>query len=238
MAMKCSRSKSSLAVVVMAFLVATTAGAVEISIQGATSATITEGGAFTIQLGIDNASLDSTPGFEGTLSGLAAAGASVTGGQSALSYFNEFCFAGPGCFNGITFIDGSFMNPNDLSASFTPGDDSFMAISVAGVNFSSESGAIDLGLANDIANVTPSAIDSTIQLIATVVGVHEITVGGAWSDGVNVFPLATSTFTLTVLPIPEPGTALLLALGLMGLSAKNRKDRRGCGRPGYSRDEL
>ena len=210
--------------VLAAFFVTSTAGAVEISIQGATSATITSGDAFTIQLGIDNASLDNTPGFEGTLSGLAAAGASVTGGQAAQTHLNEFCFAGPGCFNGVATINNAFYNPNDLGASFNAGDDSFLAINVAGAAFAANSGAVDLGVANDTTTVTPSPIDAIINLVANVVGVHQITVGGSWSDGVGVFDLATTTFTLTVLPIPEPGTALLMGLGLAGLAAAGRKE--------------
>jgi len=216
--------RSSLIAVVIAFFFNATAGAVEISIIGATSATITEGGAFTIDLGLDNASLDSTPGFEGTLSGLSAAGASVTGGQAAHTYLNQFCFAGSGCFNGISSL-GAFYNPNDLSEHFNPGDDSFLAINAAGVTFSANDGAIDLGVANDIATATPSPIDAIINLVATVVGVHQITVGGSWSDGVDVFSLAESTFILTV--VPEPGTALLVGLGLVGLAASGRRRYEG-----------
>ncbi|RKZ07192.1 hypothetical protein DRQ32_10310 [bacterium] len=93
--------------------------------------------------------------------------------------------------------------------------------------FPANDGSIDLGVANDLVNLTPSAIDSTTQMIATVVGVHEFTVGGFWSDGVNWLPLAPSTFTLTVLPIPEPGTALLLGLGLTGLATSGRRKNEG-----------
>ncbi|RKZ07190.1 hypothetical protein DRQ32_10320 [bacterium] len=228
MTMKCSQPKLSLVVVAAAFFATATAGAVEVSIIGATSATITEGGAFTIDLGLDNASLDNTPGFEGILSGLAAAGVDVTSGQAATSFLNEFCFPGQGCFLGVNWIGAAFWNPHDLAANFNPGDDSLLAINVAGATFSSQSGAVDLGLANDIANATPSAIDSTIHLIATVVGVHELTIGGEWSDGVDVFPLAPSTFTLTVLPIPEPGTALLMGIGLAVLATagwRRKEDR-------------
>ena len=216
--------KFSFIAVLAAFFVTSTAGAVEISIQGATSATITEGDAFTIQLGLDNASLDNTPGFEGTISGLAAAGADVTGGQAALVHLNQACFPGFGCINGLNTIDNAFYNPNDLGANAVPGADSFLAINVAGATFSANSGAVDLGVANDQVNLTPSPIDAIINLVANVVGVHSITVGGSWSDGVDVFSLATSTFTLTVLPIPEPGTALLMGLGLAGLAAAGRKE--------------
>ena len=225
--MKCCQLKLSFIAVVMTLLITTAAGAVEISIIGATSATITEGGAFTIDLGLDNASLDNTPGFEAVLSGLAAAGADVTGGAAAQTYLNQFCFAGSGCFNGLPVSDSGFWSPHDFTLNFYPGEDRLVAIRAGGATFSANDGSVDLGVANDIANATPSAIDSTIHLIATVVGVHELTVGGSWSDGVDWFALAPSTFTLTVLPIPEPGTALLLGLGLTGLTTSGRRKNEG-----------
>ncbi|RKZ07189.1 hypothetical protein DRQ32_10315 [bacterium] len=222
--MKRSRSKLSLVVVAAGFFATATAGAVEISIQGATSATILPGGAFTIQLGIDNVSLDSTGGIKGYVTGLVAAGASVTGGQAVQTHLNEFCFAGAGCFNGVATINNALYNPDDLGANAVPGQDTFLAINVDGTNLSSQSGAIDLGLANDIANVTPSPIDAVINLTANVVGVHELTIGGVWWDGVNWLPLASSTFTLRF-DVPEPGTALLMGLGLLGLATSGRRKK-------------
>jgi len=195
----------------LAVSVASTAGAVELSIQGPTSATIAPGGTFTIEIGLDNASLDNTPGFEAHVIGLAAAGADVTSGAAALLYLNQACFPGFGCVNGLATIDNTFYNPNDLSEHFTLGDDDLFAINVAGATFSANDGSIDLGVANDQVNLTPSPIDATIDLTATTVGVHTLTITGAWSDGTDVFDLPTSTFTLTV---PEPGA---MAASLAGL---------------------
>ena len=143
---------------------------------------------------------------------MAAAGADVVSGAAALTHLNEFCFAGAGCFNGVATINNAFYDPNDLSANFTLGDDGLLAINVAGAAFSASSGAVDLGVANDTVNVTPSPIDATIEFTATTVGVHTLTLDGNWSDGVDVFPIPSSTFTLTV---PEPGA---MAASLAGLS--------------------
>jgi hypothetical protein len=116
----------------------------------------------------------------------------------------------------------STYNAWDLTFDYTPGDDSLLAINVAGVTFSSEDGSIDPGVSGVPGVHDP--VDAIVFMTSSVVGVHELTVGGAWSDGMDVYPLAESTFTLTV--IPEPGTALLLGLGLLGLASVAKVPRR------------
>jgi len=209
--------KAVLLAISLALAIASTANAIEISVIGPDFVTVDSGEAFTINLAVENASGTSTVGVVGDLSGMAVAGAVVVSGQSATDQFVLFC-SQSACFGGLGFFGGAFWNPNDLpsSGAYTPGDDGIRvvdSISVSGTT--SETGAVDPGL--DGAIDQPSARDVTISLIASVVGVHVLTISGEYSDGTQVIGLPGTTFTVTV--VPEPGSALLLALGLFGLSA-------------------
>lgn len=209
--------KAVLLAISLALAIASTANAIEISVIGPDFGTVDSGEAFTINLAVENASGTSTVGVEGDLSGMAAAGAVVVSGQSATDQFVLFC-SQSGCFGGLQYFGGAFWNPNDLpsSGNYTPGDDSIQVVNSISASGSttSETGAIDPGL--DGAINEPSARDVTISLIASVVGVHVLTISGDYSDGTQVIGLPGTTFTVTV--VPEPGSALLLALGLFGLS--------------------
>jgi hypothetical protein len=207
--------------VLIALAVAPAASAIEISNLGATSATIPVGGAFTIELAVDNASLTSNFGITLVASGLAAAGAEVTGGQTSLFHFVGFC-SPSNCFAGVNSADNANFNPNDLSGGlYNPGDDSVTVAAALAITATAASGVLDPGL--DGAVNVPSARDISIQLIAGAAGVHVITLDGTYSDGVNVLPVQSGT-TFTVTVVPEPGTALLMGLGLAGLAAAGRRE--------------
>ncbi len=209
--------------ILMAFFVSSTASAIEFSVLSSPTVTVAPGQPFTIDIALDNASATNTFGVTGTITGLAAAGAVATGGQSAVSHFVLFCAPAPtNCLGGINTVDNIFYNPNDLSASgaYNPGDDSIAIVNVLGLAATAATGALDPGLDGGI--TVPSARDASITLVASVVGTHVLTVGGTFSDGVNVLPVQ-GTSTVTVNVVPEPGTALLMGLGLAGLAAAGRR---------------
>jgi hypothetical protein len=206
-----------------AFFVTSAAGAVEFSHLGATSVTINAGESFQIELALDNNSASTVFGVTGILDGMAAAGASVTSGQSASAHFVAVCLAPPtGCLGGPLTVDNAFYNPNDLSASgeYSAGDDSIVIVNALATAPSVNTGAADPGLIGG--DLVPSSLDVTLTLIANIVGVHVLTIGGTFSDGTNVIPITEGT-TFTVTVIPEPGTAILMGLGLAGLASAGRR---------------
>jgi hypothetical protein len=198
--------------VLLAVLVAPTAGAIEISAIGATTVTVEPGEAFSFELAIDNASLTSTVGIEVTLSGMLAAGAVLTSGQSAVANFVQVCTPSA-CFGGLNTIDNTFYNPNDLGASgaYTPGDDSaLVANTISTSGATAQSGEGDPGLLGAINE--PSALDVVMNMTATTSSVFEVT--GKYSDSVDVLPIEGSVmFTVNV---PEPSA---IASSLAGLGA-------------------
>ena len=207
--------------VLIALAVAPAASAIEITNFGASSATIPANGGFTIELAVANASLTSNFGITLTAAGLAGAGANVTGGQTSLFHFVGFC-SPSNCFAGVNSANNVNFNPNDLSGGvYTPGDDQVAVANALGLAATAASGALDPGLDGAL-NVTSSR-DISIQLTASAAGVHVITLDGTYSDGVNVLPIQSGT-TFTVTVVPEPGTALLMGLGLAGLAAAGRRE--------------
>jgi hypothetical protein len=207
----------------LAFSVASTSYAIESSVIGPDSVTVAPGAEFTFELAIDNASLTSTVGIQVVLSGMSAGGAVLTSGRSAFEHFTPFCSPST-CFGGINTLS-SFFNPNDLGASgaYIPGDDSALVVNaISSSGATTASGAGDPGLIG--APNEPSALDVVMNLTAQTPGLLQLFVNGSYSDGASVFPLGGPTLTVNV--VPEPGSALLIAVGLAGLSASHTRGDR------------
>ena len=215
--------KISMMSVLALFFVSTTASAIEFSVISTSGTTIAPGGSITINIALDNAAGQATQGITATIAGLASAGAVATSGQSASAHFVGFC-SPSNCFGGIDTVNNPFYNPLDLSASgaYTAGDDTIVIVNALALSPTSLAGALDPGLDGGLN--AASARDITIVLAGFAPGVHELVIGGEFSDGATVLPI-TSTATLTVTVVPEPGTALLMGLGLTGLAAAGRRSR-------------
>ncbi|MHA7838284.1 MAG: PEP-CTERM sorting domain-containing protein [bacterium] len=208
----------------MALLFATAASAVPtFTLLSSNSLTVDPGEAFTIDLALDNPGGTSLVGVDGQLTGLLAAGATVISGQSAAIHFTGFC-SPTECFGGLPTADNPFFNPNDLASNgaFQPGvNDNLQIVNALAATPTTQTGAADPGL--DGAVNVPSARDVSVTLSLANVGTHDLTIGGEWlaGAGVPVDPIVGTTLTVTV--VPEPGTALLMGLGLTGLSLAGRR---------------
>jgi hypothetical protein len=200
------------------FFVSSTASAIEFSVLTSPTVTINAGDSTTIDIGLANASLTSNVGVVGTITGLT--GAFVESGEAAGFFFVGFC-SPSNCFAGINTNDTAFYDSSDLSAgsSYIPGGDQVTIISALALSATSANGAIDPGL--DGALNVPSERDVTITINFPTPGVYNLLIGGTYGSGGNQ-PI-TSTASVVVNVVPEPGTALLMGLGLAGLAAAGRR---------------
>ena len=199
---------------VLAFAIVPTASAIEFSILSDATITVNVSETFTVDIALDNAAETSNVGVRGTITGLNAAGAVVTGGVAAQHFFVGFC-SPTNCFAGIDTNDNDFYDSSDLSGAsisngYMEGDDEVVIISALSLNATTSDGTIDPGLDGPLD--TPSARDVTIMISAATPGTHVLTVGGTFGSGGNQ-PI-TNTATITV-NVPEPG-AIALSMAALG----------------------
>ena len=140
----------------------------------------------------------------------------------AANVFNQFCFPASGCFNGLANQVGDTITFQENAVG--PGVEAeFLAalgLSAAGGNGSIDEGLGGVGGAPQfqiVFDAIGAAGSSTTLNIGTF---------AEYLDGYTgtVDSLATNTsVTVTIAPIPEPGTALLMGLGLAGLATNRRR---------------
>ncbi|MHA7838983.1 MAG: PEP-CTERM sorting domain-containing protein, partial [bacterium] len=205
-------------------LLASTAGAVPtFTLLSPSSLTVALGEEFTIQIALDNPGGTSVVGVDGQLTGLLASGATVVSGRTARVHFTGFCTAS-NCFGGLPICASCFFDSEDLSenAAFQQGvSDNLQIINALSFTGTTQTGAADPGLIGAINE--PSALDVTVTLSLANLGEHVLMIGGEWLAGAGVPIEQISGTTLTVTVVPEPGTALLMGLGLTGLSFAGRR---------------
>jgi hypothetical protein len=197
-------------------LVASTAGAVEFRILGDAFATVLPDEQVTIDIVITN--------DDGT--GLNGIGASVTdyglnelvSGEAVGTYLNNVCYAPGACFNGLTNLAAGPLVESSIGAN---GNRIQIALSAGLVTVFGASPSVDQGL--DLA-------EGSAQFTVTFTAKESasIQVGTSYQGDGVILPNGDSvqaqgaTFELTV--VPEPGTALLMGLGLAGLAAAGRRE--------------
>ena len=180
---------------------------------------VNPGEEITINLAMDNPGGTSVVGVNGQLTGLLSAGATVVSGQSALFHFAQFCPDANTCFGGLDSANNPFFNPNDLASNgaFVQGvNDNLQIINAIAIQPTVQTGAMDPGLDG-------TALDVTITLSFANFGSHVLTIGGEFGAAGATVADPISPIELRVTVVPEPGTALLMGLGLTGLSFAGRR---------------
>lgn len=209
-----------------AMFMASTAGAVELSVVGANSATIGLGEDVTIDIRLTNLSATSVQGLGASVHGYAG-GLDFVSGQGVGNYFNLVCLPAPtGCLGGLLNVAGTANGANrNLAESqigaFGPRVQIALSAALAPVN--------GTGVGTDIGldGVTGSTM-FRVTFRGAAAGTYELLIDSSYQgDLVNLGgggegEIAGTTFTVTV--VPEPGTALLMGLGLMGLAAAGRRE--------------
>jgi hypothetical protein len=204
-------------ILLMVFFVTSAATAIEFTALGANTFTVAPGESFTIDIAVTNVSATSVQGITGRLDGLAAAGLTVTGGESALHHFVGICatFTG-GCAGGIDSVDNQFFTPFDLSGGiYLPGEDSVSIISALSLNATIQAGESDPGLDADIDDIfNPSVRDISITLMGgTTEGTFGLPVTAEFSDGTSTIPIDTGLSIIVTVPEPSAVAASLAGLG-------------------------
>lgn len=205
---------SVLATAAMVF-VASTAGAVEFTIVGPSSATVLPGESVTIDIRLSNTSLTQVAGLGASVTDYGAN--AFVGGEAVSSYLNQVCFPTAGCFNGLTNLAGGALsesaiapNPNRIQIALSA------ALTAVGTD-----GSIDPGLDGATGTAQFTVTFTAVESANILVGTSYQGDGVVLPDG-SVIQAQGASFALTV--VPEPGTALLMGLGLAGLAAAGRRE--------------
>lgn len=196
-------------VVTAALFAASVAGAVEMSISSVDNGDFTT----TISISLTNNSASSVQGLEIDLSGLAGV-ANVLGGQASRYNFAQFCGGGV-CFGAVESVQNAFFDRDNLAGGgYAAGDDLVELLRALTLSPTSATGALDPGLAGF------PGVDIRVTVESIGLG-GELSIVGRYSDGTNVLPFTGGS--VQIAPIPEPGTALLMGLGLAGLAGAGRR---------------
>jgi len=194
-------------IVTAAFLAASAASAIEMSISAIDNGDLTT----TIQISLSNTSASPVQGIEIDLTGLAGV-ANVVSGQAAQYNFAQFC-SGPVCFGAVESVKNQFFDRDDLRAGgYAPGDDSVELLRSLALAATTATGVLDPSLGG--------GVDIRITVASVGLG-GDLSIVGRYSNGVDVLPFPGGS--VPIAPIPEPGTALLMGLGLAGLAGAGRR---------------
>lgn len=230
------RSMKATAAAAFLFVVPTVASALGISIvdvttSGASTSVLQPGETITFDLRLENATNEQVSGLEVLVTGFdtpgttaaVSSGLQLVGGAVATSAFDAI--TGLGGLPNVrtaptTRWQLNLFNPEAVRTSL------FLSASLAP---SLGDGSQDLGVDGNLVGNGDVHFRVTYQLMPTTIATQNIvlnfgtdaTFGAvAVGPGGTVLPFQNASYALTV--IPEPGTALLMGLGLAGLAARRR----------------
>ena len=174
----------------------------------------------------DTVTIDVTLGSDGGVFGLGVSAigfdpvASFTSGSVPANVLNAICVAPGACFGGLPNTTAA-ASVGSANVPGLPEVQLFNGVSTVAVD---GTGASDQGV------VTLTAGDPQFQLVFTAAapGSTTITIGANSAYGDNVVGaggslLSSTNATVAITVVPEPGTALLMGLGLAGLAGSSRR---------------
>ncbi|MAG32023.1 MAG: hypothetical protein CL908_14165 [Deltaproteobacteria bacterium] len=216
---------------------------VDVTSSGASNSTLEDGDVLTVDLRVDNATMESiygigiaARGYDSDANGLADNGLQLLGASLTDSLFNDQAFAGPVVVGGLSNVHSAPLERYALASPFPfptgtpPTERHAVLFEGADLGASTGDGSLDIGIGGSLTG--DGDVHFQVQFLATAAGLtsHSImtlefgnqaefgtlTIG---ADGAEL-PFTNASLALTI--IPEPGTALLIGLGLAGLASRRR----------------
>ena len=214
---------STLAIAAM-FFAASTASAVDLLVSGAPEGQVGEGDLITLDIRLTNPGGLSLFGLGASVHGYAG-NAEFVSGQAVGTYLDAIC-VGPGtCFGGLNNLAGTANGSQRTLAESAIGANGprvqfALSATTTGVP---NTGVNDQGLDNVVGStqfrvtlrILPGASDFTLFVDSSYQG-DLVNLAGGETTEIN-----GQSFLIVV---PEPGTALLMGLGLAGLAAAGRRE--------------
>jgi hypothetical protein len=230
------RSMKATAAAAFLFVVPTVASALGISIvdvttSGASTSVLQPGETITFDLRLENGTNEQINSLEVLVSGFdtpgttpdVSSGLQLVGGAVATSAFDAITG-----FGGLTNIRTAPTTRWQLNL-FNPEEVRTSLFTAASTTSASGSGSLDNGIDGDLIGNGDVHFRVTYQLMPTTLATQNIVLNfgtnadyGAIAVGPTGETLAFQNATYGLTVIPEPGTALLMGLGLAGLATRRR----------------
>lgn len=196
------------------------ANAVEFSVIGNSTATVTWGEIITINFVMTNNTDTPVFGIAASVHGYNADDVTFLGGSAVPNYLNQICVAPGACFGGLqNLVGGSDLVESEIGDN---GPRVQFALS-AGLSPVTGIPGVDQGLDNTVSSVMFSLSFIIHRPCSNFLIDTSYQGDGVIVEGGQTMQAQGSTFSTAI--CPEPGTALLMGLGLAGLSASSPRHR-------------
>lgn len=211
---------ATMAIIFSGLTLGSVASAVELNVVGPNSVTVSPGDQVTLDLTIRNPASEGIFGIGASVHGYDESVADFNSGQAVFRFLSNVCVAPHVCLIGLENVVAGALQESAIGAN---GNRVQIALAAQLVPHN-ESGLYDQGL--DGVEGTPqfSLIFDAIAPGVTTFFIDTMYQGDGVVLAGGVLEQATgSTFTINV--VPEPGTALLMGLGLIGLASSMKPSR-------------